>query len=110
MDDNYRITVDISPELAAAVSEAVDSGEYASADEVIAHALREWAERQTESSSLFPKVAMTPEEHDAWFSKEVRDTLDRVSSGATRLMSHEEHLSRWRTRRAELLARAGGGK
>mgnify|MGYP001285254059 CR=1 FL=1 len=39
-------SVTLSPELAAAVDEAVDAGEYASASEVVRDALRQWKERR----------------------------------------------------------------
>lgn len=39
-------SVSLSPELAAAVDEAVSSGEYGSASEVVRDALRAWQERR----------------------------------------------------------------
>lgn len=39
-------SIALSPELAAAVDEAVGAGEYASASEVVREALRQWKERR----------------------------------------------------------------
>lgn len=43
-----KISVALTPELAALTREAVERGEYASASEVIREALREWKLRRTE--------------------------------------------------------------
>lgn len=42
-----KVSVSLSHELLASVHEAVDSGEYGSASEVVREALREWKQRQS---------------------------------------------------------------
>lgn len=42
-----KVSVALTPELAAMVNEAVDSGDYATTSEVIREALREWKQRRT---------------------------------------------------------------
>ena len=42
MSEIERLTITLSAEMAAAVREAVDEGNYASASEVIREALRDW--------------------------------------------------------------------
>ena len=46
-----KISVALTPEMAAMMREAVGSGEYASASEVMREALREWEYRRTISES-----------------------------------------------------------
>ncbi|HWE98513.1 MAG TPA: type II toxin-antitoxin system ParD family antitoxin [Caulobacteraceae bacterium] len=41
-----KISVALTPEMAALVSQAVESGEYATSSEVIREALREWKQRR----------------------------------------------------------------
>ena len=41
-----KISVALTPELAALVNQAVESGEYATSSEVIREALREWKQRR----------------------------------------------------------------
>jgi antitoxin ParD1/3/4 len=41
-----KISIALTPDLAAAVQEAVESGGYASASEVIREALRDWREKR----------------------------------------------------------------
>lgn len=41
-----KVTIALTPDLAAAVQEAVESGGYASASEVIREALRDWREKR----------------------------------------------------------------
>jgi antitoxin ParD1/3/4 len=42
-----KISVALTPEMAALVSQAVESGEYATSSEVIREALREWKQRRS---------------------------------------------------------------
>lgn len=44
-------------------------------------------------------------EHDRWFRAQVQKTLDGIAAGTVKMISHEEHTTRWQERRAELLAR-----
>lgn len=41
-----KITIALTPEMAASVRKAVDAGEYASTSEAIRDAVREWRERR----------------------------------------------------------------
>lgn len=47
MSNVEKVSVSLSHELLDAVHEAVDSGEYGSASEVVREALREWKQRQS---------------------------------------------------------------
>ena len=42
-----KMSIAVTPEMAALVAQAVDSGEYASNSEVIREALREWKQRRS---------------------------------------------------------------
>ena len=42
-----KVSVALTPEMAAMMREAVETGEYASASEVMREALREWKQRRT---------------------------------------------------------------
>jgi antitoxin ParD1/3/4 len=42
-----KMSIAVTPEMAALVSQAVESGEYASNSEVIREALREWKQRRS---------------------------------------------------------------
>jgi antitoxin ParD1/3/4 len=42
-----KISVALTPELAALISQAVEGGEYATSSEVIREALREWKQRRS---------------------------------------------------------------
>jgi antitoxin ParD1/3/4 len=46
MSNVEKVSVSLSHELLQSVHEAVDSGEYGSASEVVREALREWKQRQ----------------------------------------------------------------
>ena len=46
MGNVLKISVALTPQLAALVHEAVDTGEFASASEVVRDALRNWRERR----------------------------------------------------------------
>jgi Arc/MetJ-type ribon-helix-helix transcriptional regulator len=96
MDDAHLITIDVSERLATIVGEAVTSGTYASEADVVKQALLEWAERQAEETS----------EYDTWFRSEVQQSLDNLANGKSLVLSHEEHLLRWKAKRAELLERS----
>jgi antitoxin ParD1/3/4 len=51
MSNIEKISIAITPELGEAVREAVQSGEYASASEVIREALREWSHERDERAA-----------------------------------------------------------
>jgi antitoxin ParD1/3/4 len=46
MTNVSKMSIALTPEMAAIVSQAVDSGDYASSSEVIREALREWKQRR----------------------------------------------------------------
>lgn len=46
MSNVEKVSISLSPELASAVREAVEGGEYGSTSEVVREALREWKLRQ----------------------------------------------------------------
>jgi antitoxin ParD1/3/4 len=47
MSNVQKVSVALTPELMALLKEAVDTGEYTSASEVIRDALRHWKQRRT---------------------------------------------------------------
>ena len=47
MSNVSKVSVALTPELAALVTHAVESGEYATGSEVIREALREWKQRRS---------------------------------------------------------------
>lgn len=47
-----RLSIDLTPEMASTLRQAIESGEFASASEVIGQALREWSARR----DLTPEV------------------------------------------------------
>jgi antitoxin ParD1/3/4 len=47
MSNVSKVSVALTPELATLVSQAVESGEYATGSEVIREALREWKQRRS---------------------------------------------------------------
>lgn len=51
-----KITIALTPDLAAAVQEAVESGGYASTSEVIREALRDWRERRREHEEQLNEI------------------------------------------------------
>ncbi|MGE3875634.1 MAG: type II toxin-antitoxin system ParD family antitoxin [Parvibaculaceae bacterium] len=46
MADVEKVSIAVTPEMAAALREVVESGEYASTSEVVREALREWKPRR----------------------------------------------------------------
>lgn len=46
MPEIERLTITLPPEMAKSVKEAVESGDYASASEVVREALRDWKGKQ----------------------------------------------------------------
>lgn len=63
-----KISVALEPELSDAIRQAVESGDYASADEAINEALQQWARRRTRPASALPREPISV---DQW--KEFRD-------------------------------------
>lgn len=51
-----KISVAVTPEMAAAMREAVGSGEYASASEVMRDAMREWRARRDERAKALEEI------------------------------------------------------
>ena len=58
--DNVTIEVEIESALADVVRQAVASGDYASSDDVVAAALRDWLEKRQRRASAIKKL------QDAW--------------------------------------------
>jgi antitoxin ParD1/3/4 len=52
MADGQKVTVTVTPEMAAEIREVVEAGEYASAGEVVHAALRDWSVRRTQQHGL----------------------------------------------------------
>lgn len=51
-----KITIALTPDLAASVHEAVESGGYASTSEVIREALRDWREKRREHEEQLNEI------------------------------------------------------
>ena len=51
-----KISVAVTPEMAAMMREAVGSGEYASASEVMRDAMREWRARRDERAKALEEI------------------------------------------------------
>lgn len=51
-----KISVALTPEMAAMMREVVDAGEYASASEVMRQALREWKDRRTQREQAIEEL------------------------------------------------------
>jgi antitoxin ParD1/3/4 len=51
-----KVSVALTPEMAAMVREVVEAGEYASASEVMREALREWKQRRTLRQQAIEKL------------------------------------------------------
>lgn len=51
-----KISVALTPEMAATMREAVNSGEYASASELMRDAIREWRYRRNERSKVLEEL------------------------------------------------------
>ncbi|WP_228014663.1 ribbon-helix-helix domain-containing protein [Fortiea sp. LEGE XX443] len=75
MPNVEKISVALTPEMAALVRNAVESGEYASSSEVIREALREWKQKRllqlqnVEKPIAKPKLDLTAEEKLAKLNK-----------------------------------------
>jgi antitoxin ParD1/3/4 len=57
-----KLSVALTAELAQSVHEAVDSGDYASASEVIREALRDWNEKQQQRAQSIARLRRLVEE------------------------------------------------
>lgn len=53
MSDLERLTITLTPELAALVRGAIGEGDYASSSEVIRDALRDWRHKRQERAQTF---------------------------------------------------------
>lgn len=51
-----KVSIALTPELAALVRQAVETGDYASASEVIRDALREWKQRRLERAQAMEQL------------------------------------------------------
>lgn len=51
-----KISVAVTPEMAATMRQVVESGEYASASEVMREALREWKKRRAERAQAVAEL------------------------------------------------------
>ncbi|MBD2488416.1 type II toxin-antitoxin system ParD family antitoxin [Aulosira sp. FACHB-615] len=75
MPNVEKISVALTPEMAALVRNAVESGEYASSSEVIREALREWKQKRlhqlqnVEKPIAQPQLDLTAEEKLAKLNK-----------------------------------------
>ena len=56
-----KLSIALTPELAASVREAVDSGDYASASEIVREALRAWREARRERALIAEVRALVAE-------------------------------------------------
>jgi antitoxin ParD1/3/4 len=56
MSSVEKISIAVTPELAARVRDAVNSGEYASASEVVREALRDWNRKREERQAAFEEL------------------------------------------------------
>ncbi len=58
MPNVQKISVALTPEMAASMREVVDAGEYASASEVMREALRDWQQRRSERAEAVNRLGM----------------------------------------------------
>ncbi|MDQ6434739.1 type II toxin-antitoxin system ParD family antitoxin [Mesorhizobium sp. LHD-90] len=56
MSNVEKISVAVTPEMAAMMRQAVESGEYASASEVMREALRDWKQRRLERQRAIEEI------------------------------------------------------
>lgn len=86
MSSVEKISVSLTPDLAAVLQEAVAGGEYASTSEVIREALRDWRAKRAERQSAI---------------KEARRLWDEgIQSGPSRFQSVEEIIAEAREKKA----------
>ena len=57
MATTQKLSIALTPEMAGLVREAVDSGEYASASDVIREALREWKQQRSDRAQVIQDLA-----------------------------------------------------
>ncbi len=77
-----KLSIALTPELAAAVRAAVHSGEYASASEVIREALRAWTHRRDDRAATIAHYRQLWEEGLASGEAQERPPLDEFLKAA----------------------------
>lgn len=74
-----KISVAVTPEMAAMMREAVGSGEYASASEVMRDAMREWRARRDERAKALEELGRLWDEGiESGPSVDGKEALDRI--------------------------------
>jgi antitoxin ParD1/3/4 len=93
MSDVQKVSVALTPEFVALVKEAIDTGEYTSASEVIRDALRHWKRRRA-----IPEMS-TEELRDLW--------QEGIASGPGRFKSIDAIKKEARRRAKRAIVKAG---
>jgi len=83
-------SITLSPELAVAVDDAVAAGEYASASEVIRHALRQWKDRRDLFGYTLEQLrALVQEGIDSGPAREGPPIMERLRAKYTGMIAGE---------------------
>ena len=77
-----KLSIALTPELAAVVREAVQSGDYASTSEVIREALRAWTHRRDDRAATIAHYRQLWEEGLASGEAQDRQTLEEFLEAA----------------------------
>jgi antitoxin ParD1/3/4 len=79
-----KISVAVTPEMAAMMREAVGSGEYASASEVMRDAMREWRARRDERAKALEEIGRLWDVGiESGPSVDGKEALDRIRAKLT---------------------------
>ena len=79
-----KLSVAVTPEMAAMLREAVRSGEYASASEVMRDAMREWRARRDERAKALEEIGRLWDEGiESGPSVDGKEALDRIRAKLT---------------------------
>jgi antitoxin ParD1/3/4 len=83
-----KLSVAVTPEMAALMREVVEAGEYASTSEVVRDALRDWEFRRRQRDQAIQELRLLIQEGiDSGPSKEGKEFFDRLKSKYERLAS-----------------------
>lgn len=90
-----KLSIALTPELAALVKTAVESGDYASTSEVVREALRDWKQRRELDDQM----------HAAKLAQLRKDIQDGINSGDSRTLDVAAVKRRGRERLASMKAK-----
>jgi antitoxin ParD1/3/4 len=82
MSNIERLSIALTPELAEAVREAVETGDYASVSEVIREALREWSRERDERTASIAYYRRLVEEGLASGEPQPARSFDEIKADA----------------------------